>query len=67
MELHGGCARVDISLASPMETLMDEARLLPRLRSPWTVKVLRRFPITTKKPFNSISRARYQPSFGAGS
>lgn len=60
-------ARVNISLASPIETLVDEARLPPCLRSPWTVKVRLRFPMTTKKPFNSVSRASYQPSFGAGS
>ena len=42
-----------------------DARLPPCRRSPWTVKVLFLFPTTTmKKPFNSVSRARYQPSFG---
>jgi hypothetical protein len=59
-------ARVDISPALPMETLIDEARLPPCLRSPWTVNVLFRFPTTTKKPFSSVSRAKYQPSFGVG-
>ena len=59
--------RVDISRVSLIDTLMDDVRFPPRLRSPWTVKVRFRFPTTTKKPFNSVSRARYQPSFGAGS
>lgn len=31
------------------------------------VKILFRFPTLTKKPFNSVSRARCQPSFGLGS
>jgi hypothetical protein len=58
--------RVDISEVSPIETLIDEVRCPSRLMSPWAVKVRFRFPTTTKKPFSSVSRAKYQPSFGVG-
>jgi hypothetical protein len=48
--------RVEILLASPIVTLIEDARFLCCLRSPCTVNVFFLFPTTTKKPLLCVAR-----------
>jgi hypothetical protein len=58
---------VEISVAFPIETLIEEVRFPSRLRSPWTVNVFFRFPTTTKKPTQTVFKRFWQNDKSIGS